>query len=252
VASEAHAIVGTHGHGDAHAHGVLHHHFDDIEQQRECHALGMWCFLATEVMMFGGLFFAYSLYRWLFPTAFHVGSAHLNITLGTANTFVLLISSLTMALAVHAAGDRNRKALVGWLAATWILGAAFLGVKAIEWTHDWHIGLIPGLNWTYYDNPANQNQIAELTRAGLGTHHVLMYFTIYFMMTGLHALHMIVGLALVLVFIWMGARGAFTNGNDQPVEIMGLYWHLVDIVWIFLFPLLYLIAGFHPFGGGGH
>lgn len=237
-------------HAAAHdEHSVLHHHFDDMQQQRECTALGMWLFLATEVMMFGGLFFAYSLYRWRFLPAFNIGSQHLDIKLGTINTFVLLFSSLTMALAVHAAQEAKKKPLVAWMGVTWLLGAAFLGIKAVEWTHDYHLGLIPGLNWTFYNtNPVEP----ALTTAGIGPPQVLMYFVVYFSMTGLHAIHMIVGLALVGYFMWLGHRGQFLRGNDQPVEILGLYWHLVDIIWIFLFPLLYLIAGFHPFGKGGH
>ncbi|MBW3621813.1 MAG: cytochrome c oxidase subunit 3 [Armatimonadetes bacterium] len=312
-----HATVEAHD--DAHHdHGPLHHHFDDMEQQRECHSLGMWAFLVTEVMMFGGLFFAYSLYRWLFPEAFHAGSEHLDIWKGTINTFVLLISSLTMALAVHAAQTRRRKPLVWWLLTTWVLGAAFLGVKAVEWTHDYHIGLIPGVRWEpelATPGAVSQGQAAgqeghgferpaqgEALRPGpvpetgplidnrapntgdippeaverippvspgfpqdraitgdspnaydtTAMNQLKMYFVIYFSMTGLHAIHMIVGLLLVAYFALLGAQGKFTNGNDQPVEILGLYWHLVDIVWIFLFPLLYLIAGFHPFSGGGH
>jgi cytochrome c oxidase subunit III len=250
VASEAHAVAvddhGAHGHGPAH----LHHHFDNLEQQRECTSLGMWSFLITEVMMFGGLFFAYSLYRWRFPVGFHEGSKHLVILWGTINTFVLLFSSLTMALAVHAAVTRNRKRLVAFLVATWILGAVFLGVKAVEWKTDFDEGLIPGLAWHYYDKPEH---MAELQHAGGTPEQVLMYFIIYFSMTGLHALHMIIGLGIVGYMAWLAQKGVFTNGNDQPIEITGLYWHFVDIVWIFLFPLLYLIAGFNLFKpGGGH
>ncbi len=237
-------------HGDGHeSHGPLHHHFDDMEQQRESNTLGMWLFLGTEAMMFGGLFLAYSLYRWMYPWAFHEGSSHLNITLGTINTFVLLFSSLTMALAVRCAGIKDRKWLVRFLILTWILGAAFLIVKGFEWTADYHEGLVPGMNWFYYnEHPAALPRLAE---HGISQQNVMMYFVVYFCMTGLHAAHMIVGLALVGWFTFLAAKGRFGGGNDQPVEILGLYWHLIDIIWIFLFPLLYLIAGFHP-GGGGH
>lgn len=216
-------------------------------QQRESFSLGMWLFLATEVMMFGGLFFAYSFYRWKFEGAFHEGSHHLNTNLGTLNTFVLLFSSWTMALAVHAASTRNKGRLILFLVVTWLLGASFLGIKAVEWITDWNEGLIPGLNWTFY----NENPLP----VGVTSYEVMMYFVVYFCMTGLHAIHMIVGLGVVAYFIFLSARGLFTSTeNDQPVEIMGLYWHLVDIIWVFLFPLLYLIAGWHPFGtpGGGH
>jgi cytochrome c oxidase subunit III len=242
---------GAHGHGDHDGHGLLHHHFDDLDQQREATSLGMWSFLATEVMMFGGLFFAYTLYRGKFPVGFHEGSKHLLITWGTANTFVLLFSSLTMALAVHAAQEGKRNALVGWLIATMVLGGAFLGIKGVEWGVDYHEGLIPTFSWFYYEeNPAAK---AALIEQGGSVEQVLMYFALYFCMTGLHAFHMVIGLIAVGLFTWLGAKGNFTNGNDQPVELLGLYWHFVDIVWVFLFPLLYLIAGFHPFGPpGGH
>ena len=244
-----------HGHDSDHGHeghGLLQHQFDDLEQQRECFTLGMWLFLATEIMMFGGLFFAYSLYRGKYPGAFNEGSTHQDIMLGTINTFVLLFSSWTMARAVHAAAEKNRKMLVMFLAITWICGAAFVGVKAVEWTNEFQHGLMPGVNWSYFEH--HHEEATKLLSHGISPDEVKMYFVIYFCMTGLHAIHMLVGLLLVGVYIVMGARGKFTNGNDQPVEIMGLYWHLVDIIWIFLFPLLYLIAGFHPFGapGGGH
>jgi cytochrome c oxidase subunit III len=259
VASEAIAAPGDvelahdgHGHGPE---NVLHQ-FDDAEQQRESYSLGMWLFLATEVMMFGGLFFAYTFYRWKFEPAFHEGSGHLFQFWGTLNTFVLLASSWTMAMAVHAAMTANRGRLILFLTLTWLFGAAFIGIKGIEWGIDWYEGLIPGLNWTFYDpsigTPDERHHHAEnLAKLGnIPVHQVQMYFVIYFCMTGLHAIHMVVGLGLVGYFIFLAAKGTFQypNGasNDQPVEILGLYWHLVDIVWVFLFPLLYLIAGFHP------
>ena len=237
----------SHAAAHAHGHSLVHHHFDDIDQQRECNSLGMWLFLATEAMMFGGLFFAYSLYRWMYPGAYDAGCRHLNIGLGTINTFVLLISSLTMALAVHAAGVGRKKQIAFWLLVTWLLGAAFIGIKAIEWTTDYNEGLVPSLNWSYYTHHAEAAM--ALKGQGVDPQQVMLYFVIYFSMTGLHAIHMIVGLGLVGWFIFLTLKGHFEGGNDQPVEIMGLYWHLVDIIWVFLFPLLYLIAGFHPFGG---
>lgn len=257
--ASAHAPAVAHGaaaHEDHGHHGPegVQHQFDDMAQQRESFTLGMWLFLATEVMMFGGLFFAYSFYRWQFEAAFGEGSRHLHHGLGTFNTFVLLFSSWTMALAVHAAATKNRGRLVMFLGITWVLGAAFLGIKAIEWGTDWKEGLIPGLNWTYYQHHPLPPGVTEW--------QVMMYFVVYFCMTGLHAIHMIVGLGVVGYFMFLAAKGLFTtNHNDQPVEIMGLYWHLVDIVWVFLFPLLYLIAGLkteqiNPLtwfsGGGGH
>jgi cytochrome c oxidase subunit III len=255
MATESHAVVSeSHAAAEHDAHAAvpyLHHHFDDIEQQRECTSLAMWAFLCTEAMMFGGLFFAYSLYRYLYPGAYELGSHHLDIALGTTNTFVLLFSSLTMALAVHAATVGNRRVLVTFLVGTWLLGAAFLGIKAVEWTKDYNEGLMPAVRWNYYDEAAHQQELdryaadhPQTNDVRLRPNHVMMFFVIYFCMTGLHAIHMIVGLILVGTFIWLSSKGQFTNGNDQPVEIAGLYWHFVDIIWIFLFPLLYLIAGF--------
>lgn len=244
-----HAGHGEHGHG-AHDHGVLHHHFDDMEQQREATALGMWTFLVTEVMMFGALLFAYSLYRYKFHTEFLAGSHSLNFKLGFVNTLVLLCSSLTMAMSVHAAQMKDKKKVISFLIITWVLGAVFLVVKGFEWTADYHEGIIPNINW----NP-NPHNVGHLMAEGFNLAHYQMYFVLYFCMTGLHAIHMIIGLGLVAWFTVLAAKGNFTNGNDQPVELLGLYWHFVDIVWVFLFPLLYLIGGGHVamlFGGGGH
>lgn len=228
-------------------HGVLHHHFDDLAQQRESHSAGMWLFLVTEAMMFGGLFLAYTVYRWLFPGAFAVGSSLLNVWYGSANTFVLLFSSLTMALAVHAAATGNRKRLVTFLGITWLLGAAFLGVKAVEWTVDYHEGLIPGVSWSFFDR--HPDEAAGFRAQGFGPQNVMLYFVLYFCMTGLHAIHMVVGLVVVGIALLYASRGAFESGNDQPVELVGLYWHFVDIIWVFLFPLLYLVHGLHLSGG---
>jgi len=266
VASDTHAITAPHAghaHDDHderdHGHGALQHQFEDMAQQKESISLAMWLFLATEVMMFGGLFFAYTLYRSLYPAAYDFGSRHLNIDLGTINTFVLLASSYTMALAVRSAMLRSPKVSAFFMFVTWVFGAAFIGIKAIEWGHDYHIGLIPGVAWFWFDQHPDAAQ--QLIAKHAGPHQVMMYFAIYFCMTGLHAIHMIIGLALVGYFIFLSLKGQFMGGNHQPVEILGLYWHLVDIIWIFLFPLLYLIGGFHPGqshdggggqGGGGH
>ena len=251
---------GAHGHGrsehGAHGegHSILHHHFDDMEQQREATALGMWTFLATEVMMFGALMFAYSLYRYKFHYEFLAGSHSLNFKLGFFNTLVLLCSSLTMAMGVHAAQMKQKGRMQMFLGLTWVLGLAFLVIKGFEWNADYHEGLIPGIAWD--PRPHNYETLLNNTGAGVpfNLQSYQMYFVIYFSMTGLHAFHMVIGLALVAYFMFLGQRGNFTNGNDQPVELLGLYWHFVDIVWVFLFPLLYLIGGGHVatlFGGGG-
>jgi cytochrome c oxidase subunit III len=217
------------GHSHAH-HPKLQHHFDDMAQQAEASALGMWVFLVTEIMFFGGLFMAYLLYRWKSPEGFAEASNHLNVIWGAVNTVVLIVSSLTMALAVRAAQTGARaKVQVGWLVATMILGAAFLGVKAIEYADKFEHHLVPGPNFHWEGKyPAAAEQ----------------FYSIYFCMTGLHAIHMIIGIGIMLVITWMAWRRQFDASYYTPVEVSGLYWHFVDIVWIFLFPLLYLI-GYH-------
>jgi cytochrome c oxidase subunit 3 len=206
----------------------LAHQFDDIEQQREAGTLGMWAFLITEILFFGGMFMAYVLYRTKFSESFAAASAHLNWRLGAANTAVLIISSLTMALAVYYSQTGDRKKLMLFLVLTMILGATFLGVKAYEYYTKWVDHLIPGFGFDWHGHGDPQ--------------HVQMFYFIYFMMTGIHALHMIIGLGIMTVILIMSKRGRFTPEYHSPVEISGLYWHFVDIVWIFLFPLLYLLG----------
>jgi cytochrome c oxidase subunit 3 len=203
------------------------HHFDDAVQQHDASSLGMWLFLAQEVMFFGGLFTAYVVYRTAFPAAFIAASHHLDITLGAINTVILLTSSLTMALSVHAAQTSKRRMLVACLLLTIVLGCAFLGIKAYEYTHKWHEHLVPGPSFQF-DGPDAQ--------------HAQLFFSLYFAMTGLHALHMVIGVGLLAVLVWRGAQGMFHRLYYTPVEMSGLYWHFVDLVWIFLFPLLYLIG----------
>ncbi len=207
----------------------LAHHFSDIDQQNEAGTLGMWLFLVTEIMFFGGLFATYAIYRFRFFEGFRDGSHLLKVQFGAINTAVLIGSSLTMALAVRAAQLGRRKALILFLILTMLLGAAFLGIKwNFEWTADYHEHLVPGMSFSH---PGPNEGAIEL------------FFCYYFFMTGLHALHMVVGLGIMAVLLWMAARGRFDRGYFAPVEISGLYWHFVDIVWIFLFPLLYLIGG---------
>ena len=224
------------GHGHTPHHPYLQHHFDSMPQQAEASTLGMWVFLVTEIMFFGGLFMAYLVYRWQSPMGFQEASHHLDIFWGALNTALLIISSLTMALAVRAA-QTSQPAMtqVKWLVATMILGTGFLGIKVIEYTDKFTHHLVPGPNfqWTgLYPKPAEQ------------------FYSLYFAMTGLHALHMIIGIGIMLVITWMAWRKTFDTEYYTPVEVAGLYWHFVDIVWIFLFPLLYLIG--RHFTPGAH
>jgi len=205
---------------------VLAHHFDDLEQQREAASLGMWVFLVTEIMFFGGLFCGYTVYRWLYPGAFAEASHRLDIVLGATNTSVLLGSSLTMALAVYSAQMGRRKAQLAFLLATMLLGATFLAIKFVEYHHKFVEHLVPGPGFLFEGPFGRQAQI---------------FFSFYFVMTGMHALHMVIGLGLLTALVVMTLRGRFTREYYVPVDIIGLYWHFVDIVWIFLFPLLYLI-----------
>ena len=218
---------------DTHAHGhhpFLQHHFEDLEQQHDASTLGMWVFVAQEILFFGGLFLAYAVYRAMFPEAWSAGAEHQNWIIGAANTAVLIGSSLTMALAVWAAQMNKRMLTVWMLVATLFLGSVFIGVKLYEYYDHIHHGLLPGTYFTY---------VHEADPAL--TPGIQLFMTFYFAMTGLHALHMVVGAGLLLWFIWRAWRGHFGPEYYAPVEIMGLYWHFVDIVWIFLFPLLYLI-----------
>jgi len=214
-------------HGGAAHHPALAHHFDNLAQQSEAATLGMWVFLVTEVLFFGGLFATYAVYRHAYPAAFAAASHELDITLGSINTVVLITSSLTMALGVHAAQTGERKLLMAFLAATMILGAAFLGIKSVEYYHKFVEHHVPG--------PAFQFEKEHIR-------HAQIFFSLYFIMTGLHALHMVIGLGIMLVMFWLAWRGTITPEYYSPIEVSGLYWHFVDIVWIFLFPLLYLIG----------
>jgi cytochrome c oxidase subunit 3 len=229
------ADLAAHSHlHDAHAPEVAHQ-FEDPEQQREADSLGMWTFLVTEIMFFGALFAAYVIYRSLYPAAFEAGSHLLEVKFGATNTAVLIGSSLTMVLAIYAAQTgKSKSTIITFLVLTMLLGAAFIGIKLhFEWFHDYAEGLVPGINF-------------NLAKYGSG---VELFMVFYFFMTGLHALHMVIGLGILTVLVVMTARGRFSPGYYAPLDISGLYWHFVDIIWIFLFPLLYLIGGRYTHGG---
>lgn len=232
----------SHSSADGHAHHpALAHHFHTLEQQAGAATLGMWVFLVNEVMFFGGLFMCYIMYRYWYPDAYLAASMQLDWKLGAANTVVLILSSVTMAMAVWASKD-GKKNLTGWMIIlTMLLGFVFLGVKVVEYTSKWEHALVPGLNWAPHAGAFPSTLIENQAQ---------IYFSLYFTMTGMHALHMIIG-AGIMTWLWIiNQRGKITKEYNAPVEIVGLYWHFVDIVWIFLFPLLYLIGASHT--GGGH
>lgn len=215
----------------------LAHHFESVSQQREAAELGMWLFLVTEVMFFGGLFLAYLIYRSWYPQQFIAGSHTMDLWLGTINTAVLLTSSLTMALAVHAAEASHRKQLMLLLVATIVLGAVFLGIKVVEYQHKYEHGSIPflGLKPDYLKTPEGPGMAA--------------FFNLYFLMTGLHALHMVIGIGVMLTLLCLAWRGGLLGPRAIIVHNTGLYWHFVDLVWVYLFPFFYLVG---VRGGGTH
>jgi cytochrome c oxidase subunit 3 len=198
-----------------------------LAQQRETAKLGLWVFLATEVLFFGGMLAAYMVYRSSYAIGWAVAGHHTKIVIGTVNTAVLLTSSLFMALADDAAERGERRRLVLCLVLTALLGLVFLGLKGFEYSQEWEEGLVPGLNFTY---------------AGPQAHAVLLFYFLYFTLTGLHAIHLTVGIAIVTVVTVLAWRGRFGSARYAPVAVTGLYWHFVDIVWIFLFPLIYLVG----------
>lgn len=206
----------------------LRHHFDDSAQQLESSTLGMWLFLVTEIMFFGGMFGSYTVYRNLYPEAFSSASHSMNLAIGAINTGVLIFSSFTMVLAVRSAQLGQKKALIVFLILTLILGCVFLGLKATEYHEKWVEHHVPGPGFQYAD--------------ARYVHQAQILFFLYFAMTGMHAIHMIVGAGLLTTLIVMAARNRFSAAWYTPVEMIGLYWHFVDIIWIFLFPLLYLIG----------
>lgn len=222
------------------------HHFETEEQQREAGSFGMWLFLLTEIMFFGGLFLSYLVYRNWYYDAFVVGSNQLSIPLGATNTAVLIGSGFFMALGVWAAEVRKKSLLVLFLILTTLLGIVFIGIKAVEYHEKWEKHHIPGAHFdvSEFVNPQAYG-LHEEPLAPDRAQHTQIFFFLYFMMTGMHALHMLIGLVLLCWLTLRAHRGDFTNGYVAPIENFGLYWHFVDIVWLFLFPLLYLINR-HP------
>jgi len=242
-----------------HRTGDLYGQFQTLEQQKETASLGMWVFLVTEVLFFGGMFLTYTINRSAFSTAFGIGSNTLDIKLGAGNTVVLIMSSLTMAMAVWSAQVGKKKLVSVFLIATLGLGTVFLGVKAVEYKQKFDHHLIPGHGFDMKYHPTHpmpgddpkelaleKKEVEEALAHDLDINfHGQLYFSLYFGMTGLHALHMVVGVGLLSVIIWQTRQGKYSADYYTPIDISGLYWHFVDIVWIFLFPLLYLISR-HP------
>jgi cytochrome c oxidase subunit 3 len=227
-------VVGLH-HEEQH-HPELLHHFAEPQQQEDSASLGMWIFLGTEVMFFGGLFCAYLIYRLAYFGDFAAASQTLSWKLGATNTAVLICSSLTVVFAVYAAQQGKRTMLIGSLVLTIILGFAFLGIKATEYAEKFEKHHVPGPSFQF-DNVPVPGHPEQMANPG----HAQIYFALYFIMTGLHALHMIIGIGFFTWLLFAAWRGRFTPEYNTPVEMGGLYWHFVDIVWIYLFPLLYLI-----------
>lgn len=212
------STVGKHHHA---------HHFDSAEHEYDTAKQGVWTFLCTEILMFGGLFVAYAIFHHLYPTLFEAGSKHLDWRLGALNTVVLLFSSLTMALGIHYCQTRQQSKAVIALIVTLLCGLIFLCVKYIEYTHKIHDGLLPG-TWFHGETGEVKN--------------LALYFSFYFMMTGLHGIHVIIGMGLITWVLIRAARGEFGPDYYTPVEGVGLFWHVVDLIWIYLFPLLYLVG----------
>ncbi|OGQ17602.1 MAG: cytochrome C oxidase subunit III [Deltaproteobacteria bacterium RIFCSPHIGHO2_02_FULL_40_11] len=206
---------------------VVPHHFDSANQAFEASKLGMWLFLVTEVLLFGGLFVTYIMFRGLYPDMFHEASAHLNRVMGGINTVVLILSSFTMAMAVNFSKHGKSKETVRMLAITVLCGAIFMVIKYFEYSHKIHEGLLPGGHFSY-------EHIAHVKAP--------LFFSLYFMMTGLHGIHVLVGMGLIVWVLLRAQKHEFSSAYNTPVELVGIYWHLVDLIWIYLFPLLYLIG----------
>ena len=226
------------------------HHFETEEQQREAATFGMWLFLLTEIMFFGGMFFAYLLYRNWYHDAFVAASNQLSIPLGATNTAVLISSGFCMALGVWAAEVRKKGFLVLMLILTTFFGLVFLGIKGVEYHEKWEKHHIPGASFdiSEFVNPPISPKTGKPTEVPLApdmAQKTQIFFFLYFAMTGMHALHMIIGIVLLFWLTWRAHVGEFSFGYVAPIENFGLYWHFVDIVWLFLFPLLYLINR-HP------
>jgi cytochrome c oxidase subunit 3 len=224
--------VDLHSHGDHGAHGEdphHQHHFTTMEQQFDTAKLGVWLFIATEILLFGGLFVGFGMMQTRYPQEFVEAHEHLKRWQGALNTVVLLVSSFTMVLAVQSAKDNKKGKTVGFLALTIVCACIFLVVKYFEYAHKFEEGWLPG---KYYHAVGD---------AIPGSHGYATFFSFYFMMTGLHGIHIVVGIGVLSWILMRAKRGEFSKAYYTPVELVGLYWHVVDMIWIYLFPLYYLI-----------
>jgi cytochrome c oxidase subunit 3 len=247
TAADAHHDDAGHG---GHAHNPLvAHQFDDLAQQKEAGILGMWSFLATEIMFFGGALLAYAVYRTEYHDAFAMASNYENWPIGLFNTFVLLFSSYTVVLAVNKAQQGDNAGVYKWIMITIVFGLAFIGVKAYEYHHLYVERLIPGME--NFGRPVVDGQVKHLFPDYLEK-PAQIFFSFYFSLTGIHALHMVVGVGIMLYIAALAKRNEFSPDYYNPCEIAGLYWHFVDIVWIFLYPLLYLVDRNYHVAGFGH
>ena len=224
---------------------VLKHHFEDLGQQHASERLGMWMFLATEILFFGGLFGAYTCYRLWYPTEFEYASSYMNVKFATINTVMLITSSLTMTLAIRSARIGDRAGLYRNLLITFALGTAFMVLKGFEYAHDFHEHILPGA--ASFGGQIKSNAEAQ----GIDTGKVRLFLCFYYIMTGIHGVHIIVGLGCILWLVQQTYANKIPPENYSTVEVVSLYWHLVDAIWLFLMPLLYL-AGAGLKTGGGH
>jgi cytochrome c oxidase subunit III len=205
---------------------TLAHHFEDINQQRSAAILGMWVFLATEVMFFGGLFLAFAVARFLYAENFNQAAKHLDVVAGSINTGILFTSSFTTALAVSTLKRDWKLSTIGLLLLSIVLGCIFLVIKGYEYHEKWVEGLVPGASFTSSEPAHNQ-----------------LFFIFDFALTGLHGIHLLIALGVMFVIVWLIVIRRVTGERYMPLEISALYWHFVDVVWVFVFPLLYLIGG---------
>jgi cytochrome c oxidase subunit III len=235
---------------DKHFHHA--HHFDSAEHQYSSAKQGIWLFMVTEILMFGGLFVAYLIYKSLYAPVFHVGSSYLDVKLGATNTVILILSSFTMALGIYYNQKNDKKKAIIALLVTVLCAFGFMTIKFFEYSHKIHLGLVPG---KYFDNPEFIQKVVDFANnQALQSSAVLpvdvaslkkfapLYFGFYFVMTGLHGLHVMIGAGLILWVTIKTAKGQFSNEYYTPVEGVGLFWHIVDLIWIYLFPLLYLVG----------